>query len=127
MSGTHEHFRGAVRVLIGPGAVKQRLIAAYLEHLRGVASDDLPDGVCVDFAELQSALSCAKPAGGLTAAEVAVRKMSDQDAAAHAERILAMYLVLSGVQSGLSDVSTPPRLRVVGDDDDDLPAFLSRA
>ncbi|HEX7373761.1 MAG TPA: hypothetical protein VF277_02220 [Steroidobacteraceae bacterium] len=125
MSDTHEHFRGAVRVLIGAGAVKQRLIAAYLEHLRDVPDDDLPDAVCLDFAELRSALSCAKPAGGLTAAEVAVRKMSEQDAAAHAERILAMYLMLSGVE-GTAAVATPPRLRVVGDDDD-LPAFLSRA
>jgi hypothetical protein len=126
MSGTHEHFRGAVRVLIGPGAVKQRLITAYLEHLRGVGGDELPPEVCLDFAELQSALECAKPAGGLTAAEVAVRKMSDQDAAAHAERILAMYLILAGVPQGQPDAATPPRLRVVGDDDD-LPAFLSRA
>jgi hypothetical protein len=52
--------------------------------------------------------------------------MSDQEAAAHAERILAMYLVLSGATAGLPDVAAPPRLRVVGDDDD-LPAFLSRA
>ena len=126
MSGNSERFRGAVRVLIGPGAVKQRLIAAYLEHLRGVEGDSLPDEVCVDFAELQSALCCAKPAGGLSAAEVAVRKMSDHDAAAHAERILSMFLVITGVSGELPDQLSPPRLRVVGDDDD-LPAFLSRA
>ena len=126
MSGTHEHFRGAVRVLIGTGPVKQRLIAAYLEHLRRIDCDSLPAGVCIEFEELRSALSCVKPAGGLTAAEVAVRKMSDQDAAAQAERILAMYLALSGVHEGTPDVSTAPRLRVVGDDDE-LPAFLSRA
>ena len=126
MSGNWENFHLAVRVLVGPGVVKQRLIVAYLEHLRRVESEVLPDEVCVEFAALQSALSCVKPAGGLCAAEVAVRKMSDQEATAHAERILSMFLALSGASSESPEVSVPPRLRVVGDDDD-LPAFLSRA
>jgi hypothetical protein len=38
-----------------------------------------------------------------------------------------MFLALAGVRGeALLDVSLAPRLRVVGDDDD-LPAFLSRA
>jgi len=126
MSGNWQHFRGAVRTLIGPGAVKQRLIAAYLEHLRAVESDGLPEEVCVEFLDLQSAFNCVKPAGGLTAAEAAVRKMSDQEAAAHADRILGMFLALSGMNDDGLQAAAPPRLRVVGDDDD-LPAFLSRA
>ncbi len=126
MTGNWEQFHRAVRVLIGPGAVKQRLSGAYLEHLRGVESESLPDTVCVEFAALQSALSCVKPIGGLCAAEAAIRKMSDQEAATHAERILTMFLVLSEADGEAQEVSTAPRLRVVGDDDD-LPAFLSRA
>jgi hypothetical protein len=126
MSGNLQSFQRAVRVLVGPGAVKQRLIVAYLEHLQGVQAEDLPDEVCVEFAALQSAFCCVKPAGGLCAAEVAVRKMSEQEATAHAERILSMSTMLSRVIHGAPEAVTPPRLRVVGDDDE-LPAFLSRA
>ena len=127
MSGNREHIRRAVLVLVGPGAIKQRLITAYLDHLRGVDEDALPDAVCVEYAALQSAFSCVKSAGGLCAAEVAVRKMSDQDAAAHAGRIVAMFIALSGGETGSAEAAAAPRLRVVGDDDDELPAFLSRA
>jgi hypothetical protein len=126
MSGNWEHIRRAVLVLVGPGAVKQRLITAYLDHLRGVDEHALPDAVCLEYAVLRSAFSCVKPAGGLCAAEVAVRKMSDQDAAAHAERIVALFVALSGGEIGWAEAAAPPRLRVVGDEDE-LPAFLSRA
>src|SRR5512141_1598757 len=128
MSGNWDHIRSAVLVLVGPGAVKQRLITAYLEHLRVVDESALPDEVCVEFAALQSAFNCTKPAGGLSAAEAAVRKMSEQDAALHAGRIVAMFAALAASERAASEISALPRLRVVGDDDDDdLPTFLSRA
>ncbi len=126
MSGNLNSFHSAVRVLVGPGQVKQRLIVAYLEHLQGVESEILPDEVCVEFAALQSAFSCVRPAGGLCAAEVAVRKMSEQEASAHAERILSMFTMLSGANREAPESAALPRLRVVGDEDE-LPAFLSRA
>jgi hypothetical protein len=126
MSGNWEQFRRAVLVLVGPGAVKQRLIDAYQQHLRCVDEADLPESVCVDFAALVSALSCTKAVGGLCAAEVAVRKMSEQDAASCNASIMAMFITLSRSHFSESDTSTQTRLRVVGDDDE-LPAFLSRA
>jgi hypothetical protein len=127
MSGNSEHLRRAVLVLVGPGAVKQRLITAYLEHLRVVDEDALPDAAGIEFSTLQSAFNCVRPAGGLCAAEVAVRKMSEQDAAAHAERIVALFQALSGARhETMTEAAAPPRLRVVGDEED-LPAFLSRA
>lgn len=126
MSGNWDHIRSAVLVLVGPGAVKQRLITAYLEHLRVVDENALPDEVCVEFAALQSAFNCTKPAGGLSAAEAAVRKMSEQDAALHAGRIVAMFAALAASERAASEISALPRLRVVGDDED-LPTFLSRA
>jgi hypothetical protein len=126
MSGNWEHIRRAVLVLVGPGAVKQRLITAYLDHLRTIDEDALPDAARIEFSLLSSAFCCVKPAGGLCAAEVAVRKMSEQDAAAHAERIVALFQTLSGAGREAGDALASPRLRVVGDEDS-LPAFLSRA
>jgi hypothetical protein len=126
MSGNWDYFRSAVLVLVGPGAVKQRLLVACQDHLRAVDGGDLPESVSVDFAALMAALSCVKPVGGLCAAEVAVRKMSEQDAASHAASIAAMFIALSRTHAGESELPAQPHLRVVGDDDE-LPAFLSRA
>lgn len=126
MSGNWDHIRGAVLVLVGPGAVKQRLITAYLEHLRAIDANALPHEVRDEFAALQSAFNGVKPAGGLSAAEVAVRKMSELDAALHAGRIVAMFVAMADGGLAASEISAPPRLRVVGDEED-LPTFLSRA
>jgi hypothetical protein len=127
MSRNWEDFRLAVLVLVGPGTVKQRLIDAYQGHLRAVDGADLPESVGVDFAALVSDLNCGKAVGGLCAAEVAVRKLSELDAAAYSARIIGMFVTLSRTHFSEADLPAPPRLRVVGDDEDELPAFLSRA
>lgn len=69
----------------------------------------------------------AQATGGLSAAEVAVRKMSEQEAGRHAVEVLEMLVAMSGGES--RDAAAAQRqLRVVGgEDDDDLPAFLNRA
>jgi len=127
MSRNWEDFRLAVQVLVGPGTVKQRLIDAYQGHLRSVDGADLPESIGVDFAALVSALSCVKAVGDLCAAEVAVRKLSEQDAAAYTQRIFGMFIALSRTHFSEPEQPAQPRLRVVGDDDYELPAFLSRA
>jgi hypothetical protein len=65
----------------------------------------------------------------MSAAEVSVRKMSEQQAADHALRVLDMNLHLV---SSDADANNAPRLRIVGathqtDAFEELPAFLSRA
>jgi hypothetical protein len=52
--------------------------------------------------------------------------MSEQDAAAHAARILEMFAMLSVT----TEQDVAPRLRIVGGEDhvtEDVPPFLSRA
>jgi hypothetical protein len=121
---------GAMRTLVGAGAVKQRLIDAWRQHLGSLQEKDVPDGLRSRLATLRAAMHTAHPTGGMSAAEVSVRKMSDGDAAAHAERVLEMYAQLCATYD--FDAAAAPRLRVVGGDDrhdsaDELPAFLSRA
>jgi hypothetical protein len=132
MADTWEQFHGAVRILVGQGSVKQRLIDAYRRHLASLYATDVPDTIAADFAALHTTLHNAHAAGGLSAPEVAVRKMSDKDAADQAARILDMYASLSELRE--RERVQAPRLRVVGerldngdDDDDGAPAFLSRA
>jgi hypothetical protein len=121
------HFHSATCMLVGAGPVKQRLIDAYRTHLAALRASELPEDIRAGFESLNAALHSVHAAGGLSAPEVAVRKMSEKEAADHAASILDMFATLTA----LRETAAGPRLRVVGDriidDDDDLPAFLSRA
>ena len=130
MAALWNAFDGAVRILVGAGPVKQRLIDAWRQHLGALQDKDVPDWLRPRLQTLRATMHTAHPTGGMSAAEVSVRKMSDKDAAGHAMRVLEMYAQLCATYE--FDASAAPRLRVVGADDrheltDDLPAFLSRA
>jgi hypothetical protein len=127
MSEPLTHFHGATRVLVGAGPIKQRLIDAYRGHLAGLRDTDLPEELRADFVALNTSLHSAHAAGGLSAPEVACRKMSEKEAADHAAGILEMFATLAALRE--REAAQTPRLRVVGERlvDDDLPAFLSRA
>jgi hypothetical protein len=122
-------FDGAVRVLVGCGPVKQRLIDAWRDHLAPLHDKDLPEALRADLGALRAAMHASAAAGGMGAAEVSVRKMSEKEAAEHAVRIFEMHLRLV---SNEADSGNAPRLRIVGDTQqtdafEELPAFLSRA
>lgn len=121
-----EHFRRATLILVGPGPVKQRLCDAYLKHLRHVAAHDLPRDLQPDYATLAKAVHSAQATGGLGAVEVAVRKMSEQDAARLTAQVLEMFVALAGADAREPSTLPPRQLRVVADDDG-VPAFLNRA
>lgn len=129
MAALLEEFQAAMHLLVGSGPVKQRLLDAYRNHLAALREQDLPEALRDRFAALKAAMHEARPAGGLTAPETSVRKMSERDAAEHAAAIFDMFVVLS------AENESAPRLRIVSSDADDaltndlfeVPAFLSRA
>jgi len=129
MTAHSDDFHAALLVLVGTGAVKQRLVDAYRRHLASLREEDLPEAVRDRFATLRTSMHEAPAAGGMTAPEASARKMSEKDAADHTAAILEMFTVLSA----LDESASAPRLRIVANDDtltDDLfevPAFLSRA
>jgi hypothetical protein len=126
MAALWDVLHEAVLVLVGAGPVKQRLIDAYRDHLAAVREQDAPEPLRASLAALRAAMHAAPATGGMTAPEVSVRKMSEQDAAAHATSILEMFALLSV----MTEQDATPRLRIVGGEDHvagDLPAFLSRA
>ncbi|MGB5103675.1 MAG: hypothetical protein WBO04_10220 [Steroidobacteraceae bacterium] len=128
MSSNWEHFLRAAAILVGPGPVKQRLADAYLRHLREIDARALPAEVLPCFEEFSAAMHSAQATGGLNAVEVAVRKMSEQEAGRHAAEVLEMLVAMSGGESREA-AAAQRQLRVVGseDGDEDLPAFLNRA
>ena len=126
MAALWDVLHGAVLVLVGAGPVKQRLIEACRDHLAPVREQDAPEPLRASLVALQAAMHAAPATGGMTAPEVSVRKMSEQEAAAHATTVLEMFAVLSVT----TEQDAAPRLRIVGGEDHvagDVPAFLSRA
>ena len=126
MAAMRDVFDGAVRILVGAGPVKQRLTEAWRDHLAAIREQDAPEPVRAGLVALRAAMHAAPATGGMTAPEVSVRKMSEQDAAAHATRILEMFALLSS----MTEQDAAPRLRVVGGEDHvaaEVPSLLSRA
>lgn len=127
MAAPWDEFHAAMQLLVGTGQVKPRLIDAYRRHLAPLREPDLPDSIRASFSRLKAAMHEVHAAGGMSAPEASVRKMSEKDAADHAAGILEMFATLSA----LGEHESAPRLRIVGNDDapepHDVPAFLSRA
>jgi len=126
MAAVWDVLHEAALVLVGVGPVKQRLIEAWRDHLAALREQDAPESLRATLAALRAAMHSAPATGGMTAPEVSVRKMSEQEAAAHAASILDMFALLSV----MTEQDAAPRLRIVGGEDhvaEDVPAFLSRA
>jgi hypothetical protein len=126
MTEIWDQFRSASMALVGPGPVKQRLCEAYLKHLRTIAAADPPRELQAEYAALAEALHCSGAVGGLNGVEVTVRKMSEAEAAREAARILGIFATLCGGSARGPATAASAKLRVISDDDE-IPAFLSRA
>lgn len=123
MSTSWERFRDAAVVLAGGGPVKQRLADAYQGYLRDLDPEDLPRDLHGTYGLLVTALQSGQRIGTLDAVAASVRKMSEAEAARHAQSIVQMF---AGLQEPLLS-SRPAALRAVPDADDEIPAFLNRA
>lgn len=108
-------LRDAAEHLVGPGPVKQRLCTAYVQHLRDMEVDALPDDLAASYRALATALSTAQPTGGLGAVEVTIRKMSEADASQHAAAMLDLYVNVAGRHAEPSPALSR-QLRLVGDE-----------
>lgn len=109
-------LRDATEVLVGPGAVKQRLCEAAIRHLRDIDPNELPRDLAASCRELMDSLCTAPAVGGLGPVEATVRKMSDAEASTCASRVLDLYVALSGQDARESAPSAPRQLRLVGDE-----------
>ena len=131
-----DRFFAAVRTLTSDEPVKQRLVAAYVEHLATVQADDLPEAIRPRFELLRQAMHSQPPSEKETAVQVSVRKMSQADAGRYTRSILAMFAELVRVKATGERLATgepgakasaPARItsRSLGGNVQ-LPAFLSR-
>ena len=99
MSTLVNRFLAAVRVCTGPLAIKQRLTMAWVEYLDMISPAEIPGNLRQDFIELRKAMYTKNPLPAETAPQASIRKMSSNEAAAHAEKIILLYSQLLLQQS----------------------------
>lgn len=119
MSYLAERFEAAVSALVAEGPVKQRLTAAYSEHLDDLETSELPANLRSAFKSLHSALHEVHPMGREPSVKATIRKMSSNEAGCHAGTIVMLYAEL--VRHG--ERAAP--LKVVSGRKKQLPRFLS--
>ncbi len=94
MSYLAERFQAAVTVLVGDGAIKERLAAAYVENLDDLEDTEFPASLRQAFMDLELALHAEHPIGREPCVRATVRKMSNVEARTHASTIVMLYAEL---------------------------------
>jgi hypothetical protein len=85
-----------VLTLVGDGAIKQRLLRVFTEHLDDLDEQDLPAGLRREFSDLRAALNKINPIGSETRVRASVKKMSTNEAVRHADTIVRLCTALLG-------------------------------
>lgn len=94
MNTTWEQLESAAVTLARSGAMKDRLVEAWRNHLSLVSIEELPEALRAEFGACHEALTRERPLRGEDAVRASVRKMSAQDADAIAERVVRLFAAL---------------------------------
>jgi hypothetical protein len=87
------HLEAAVLKLVGHGALKDRLCAAYSDHLDDLRAHELPDEVQREFSAMSRAMHAARALPGDSVVRASVRKFSNEQAEAYAGLIVRAYVL----------------------------------
>ena len=89
-----QRFEAAMSALVGEGSAKDRLAAAYSEHLEDLKNDELPEAMRTRFEDLHKALHAVTPIGREPCIKATIRKMSTRQIGSHAKTIVSLYAEL---------------------------------
>ena len=92
-SALSAQLEAAVLTLVGHGTLKDRLCAAYCDHLDDIREQDLPAEVQAEFSAMSRALHGARALPGDSVVRASVRKLSTEQAQAFAALIVRCYLL----------------------------------
>jgi hypothetical protein len=96
-------FFAATRALAcHTGSLQERLADAYADHLLAVAADDLPPELQPVFRDLEGPLNAADEDEDDDPFRAATQRLSDAEARALIERIVALFGRLAALQTGPS-------------------------
>jgi hypothetical protein len=106
MSTTLDKFRGAALSLARSGPIKDRLTAAYRDHLAFVEESELPNELVPEFRALNRALNRERPASrNDDTLRATVRKMSSIEADEVASSVVRLFGAMSAEgQSSLNSI-----------------------
>ena len=90
MSVAWESFHRATHELASSASIKQRLTAAFSNHLKDLEPESLPPELRPRFQELHGRLNRVTPLRGESAVWATVRKMSNDEAETIARRIVEL-------------------------------------
>lgn len=85
----------AAQTLTQAGSIKERLADAYDRHLSQIDADELPDSMRDEFLTLCGALRREQPLPRESAIRASVRKMSNDEAARHAARVVMIFAAVA--------------------------------
>ena len=105
MSNHVDRFYAAVSVVASHGNIKQRLVAAFEEHLAIIEVDELPVAVREKFAELRSLMTGVEPLNGEGHIRATVRKMSVVEADECSRRMIDLYTELVNLADSVVDTT----------------------
>ena len=85
------HLEAAVAALVGNGPLKDRLYAAWCEHLDGIATQDLPEETQAEYAAMVKVMHGARALPGDSVVRASIRKFSNDEAARYAALVLRVW------------------------------------
>jgi hypothetical protein len=91
MSRVYDRLESATLLLTRSGAIKERLNAAWRQHLAHIEPEEFPRELRLQFLELLATMQRERPLRGEDAVRATIRKMSNEDAERHASHIVRMF------------------------------------
>ena len=95
MKETIDHLQQATLQLSQEGSLKERLVAAYSDHLLEIDSLRLPEFLREDFDALHAAMHSAVPQPRECVIRASVRKMSNSEVRAHAALVVKVFSLMA--------------------------------
>jgi hypothetical protein len=92
-SALSAQLEAATLALVGDGTLKDRLCAAFCEHLDDISELDLPEEVQEEFAAMARVMHGARALPGDSVVRASIRKLSNDQAQRYASLILRTYVL----------------------------------
>jgi hypothetical protein len=100
MQETIDHLQQATLQLSQEGSLKERLVAAYADHLLDIDSLQLPEFLREDFDALHAAMHSAVPQPRECQIRASVRKMSNAQVRTHAALVVRVFAAVARGDAG---------------------------
>lgn len=101
-------LEAAVLLLAGDGTLKDRLAAAFREHLDDIDELELPGEVQLEYAQMSRTMHLARALPGDNVVRASVRKLSSEDALRFTALIVRMHALR--MQSLVAGAKAPARI-----------------